>query len=342
MRQLTKRSSRTEGDKGIVLVWFALMATIFLGIGAIVVDYSLLLSERQQLQNGADAGALAIAAGCAVSSCGSPSTIAAQYASLNAADGVSSSTVCGKGSGLTACSSVPSGTTGALGYAKVSTTTLNTDGSDRVNFILGPFLNAFRSNGPLLATSTTAWGVSSTATATSFALSMCSFNSSWVSADGTLNLPSSPVLIRVTATTCDGNSVNGFEYLLPNSAGTCQNDLVATGPTLTVQATTGASAACRQTILDAYNADKAILVPLFSKKYNNTLTVTGFASFQPCGFWISGNTKIYNKCPNLSLCATTQSNSNQRICGWFRAATVEGGNIGSTTDYGVRTIKVVG
>lgn len=323
------------------MVWFALMATIFLGIGAIVVDYSLLLSERQQLQNGADAGALAVAAGCAVSSCGSPSTIAAQYASLNASDGVSASSLCGNGTGLTACSSTPSGITGAIGYAKVSASTLNTDGTDRVNFILGPFLNAIRSNGPLIASSTTAWGVSSSATATSFALSACYFKSSWVGADGTLSFPASIVSISNLQVTCNGNTTRGFEFLLPKSAGTCLNDLVATGPTLTVQATTGASAACRQTIIDAYNADSSILLPLFTQKDNNTLTINGFAAFQPCGVWITGLTKPYNKCPNPQLCPTTQTNT-QRICGWFRPATVKGGDIGSTTDYGVRTIKVVG
>lgn len=324
------------------MVWFALMSTIFLGIGAIVVDYSLLLSERQQLQNGADAGALAVAAGCAVSSCGDPSTIAAQYASLNASDGVSSSSACGSGPGLAPCSTAPSGTDGAMGYVKVLTSTLNNDGTDRVNFILGPFLDAFRSGGPLFATTTAMWGVAASGRAASFALSVCAFDPSWVNPDGSLNLLATPVLVRITATTCNGQTINGFDYLLPNSNGTCEVDLVATGPTLIARSTVGSSVACRQTMIDAYNADAELIVPMFSQKYNNTLTITGFASFQPCGFWISGNTKVYNKCPDLRLCATTQTSSNQRICGWFRPATVVDGTIGTTTDYGVRAIRVVG
>lgn len=332
----------TDRERGIFLVWFVLLATIFLGIGAVVVDYSLLLSERQQLRNGADAGALAVAAGCSISSCGSPSAIASQYVSLNASDGVSASSVCGSGPGLASCSPAPSGTTGALGYAKVSATTLNKDGTNRVNFILGPFLNAARSNGPLIASTTAVWGVAASAPATAFALSVCSFNRSWVNADGTLNLLTTPVLVRITATTCNGKTVNGFDYLTPQSAGTCNVDLTATGPTVTAKSSPGASAACRQTLIDAYNANASILVPMYTEKYNNNLTINGFASFQPCGFWISGNTKVYNKCPDLSLCATSQTSSNQRICGWFRPATVTGGTIGSTTDYGVRAIKVVG
>ena len=70
-------------------------------MGALVIDVGQLYAERAQLQNGADAGAMAVAKSCAAGPC-APATAVA-YADANAADGVSAvRLVCGSG-GLGAC-----------------------------------------------------------------------------------------------------------------------------------------------------------------------------------------------------------------------------------------------
>ena len=66
MRSLTRNH---DDDRGAVLVWVALMLVVLLGIGALVIDVGALYAERRQLQNGADAAALAVAADCAEGDC---------------------------------------------------------------------------------------------------------------------------------------------------------------------------------------------------------------------------------------------------------------------------------
>jgi len=90
-------------DRGAVGVLVAVLIAggVLLGIGALAVDVGQLYSERAQLQNGADAGALAVAKTCAQGSCSA--AMAQSYANQNSADGTSAvDLVCGTGS-LGAC-----------------------------------------------------------------------------------------------------------------------------------------------------------------------------------------------------------------------------------------------
>jgi Flp pilus assembly protein TadG len=76
MRRLTRALARRAGparlrdESGAVAVFVALTMTIMLGCAAIAVDVSSAYADRHQLQNGADAAALAIALDCARNSCG--------------------------------------------------------------------------------------------------------------------------------------------------------------------------------------------------------------------------------------------------------------------------------
>ena len=85
------------------------MLVVLVGMGALVIDIGALYVERRELQNGADAAALAVAQDCVEGDCGSGggAAQAQKYANLNANDGVSAldpSTPCGVGPGLAACS----------------------------------------------------------------------------------------------------------------------------------------------------------------------------------------------------------------------------------------------
>src|SRR6266704_615800 len=105
MRGLARPTLRLLGrdDRGAVGVLVAILmgGGVLLGMGAVVVDVGQLYSERAQLQNGADAGALAVAKTCARGSCSA--AVAPQYANKNSADGTSNvDLVCGTGT-LGAC-----------------------------------------------------------------------------------------------------------------------------------------------------------------------------------------------------------------------------------------------
>lgn len=77
-----------------MVVLVALLLLVFMGMGAIVVDIGALYAERRELQNGADAAALAIAKDCAEDGIcpgdtGARHSIARKYADANASDGAS-------------------------------------------------------------------------------------------------------------------------------------------------------------------------------------------------------------------------------------------------------------
>ena len=148
MRIVTAR--KLDGrDEGAVLITVALMMTVLLGVGALVIDLGALYVEKRELQNGADAAALAIAQGCAAGDCGAPGAIAQQYVNLNARDGVSGvGEVCGVGPGLTACSGAPpAGAAGATGWVKVSDLTQASGGGNQVQFVLAPIMNSLTGAG---------------------------------------------------------------------------------------------------------------------------------------------------------------------------------------------------
>ncbi|MHA7272254.1 pilus assembly protein TadG-related protein [Arthrobacter sp. TMT4-20] len=80
---------------GAIAVTTALLMVLVLGMTALVVDVGMVYFERAQLQNGADAAALAVAQDCAAGDCGltKATATANTFAGNNANDGKSIATV---------------------------------------------------------------------------------------------------------------------------------------------------------------------------------------------------------------------------------------------------------
>ena len=94
MRWLILRLRRE--DRGAYSVMTAMLLVVMLGAVALAVDVGAMYAERTELQNGADAAALAVAQKCAVSEthCTTTAvTVADQYADRNAKDGLSDAQV---------------------------------------------------------------------------------------------------------------------------------------------------------------------------------------------------------------------------------------------------------
>jgi len=72
-----------DSERGAVSVVAAILIVPLLSFAAIAIDVAALWSTRQQLRNGADAGALAIAQACARDACGTPSATAQEFAESN-------------------------------------------------------------------------------------------------------------------------------------------------------------------------------------------------------------------------------------------------------------------
>jgi hypothetical protein len=105
---------RLKDDRGAVAVLVAIMMVVLLAMGTVVVDIGQLYAERRQLQNAADAAALAVAVDCG-DAAGCAATAAADAAArvnANANDGTatvaspSGPAICGNGGGLAPCSPV--------------------------------------------------------------------------------------------------------------------------------------------------------------------------------------------------------------------------------------------
>ncbi|WP_309072204.1 Tad domain-containing protein [Arthrobacter sp.] len=90
MRRLAAKGG---GEEGAVAVIVAILLVVLLGFAALAVDVGLLYSEKAQLQNGADAGALSIAQTCAKDTahpeCSATSSLAKGFADRNSLDSLS-------------------------------------------------------------------------------------------------------------------------------------------------------------------------------------------------------------------------------------------------------------
>lgn len=78
-----QRLTRNDRERGGVAVLVAVLMVPLLAFTGVAINIGSMLSEKQQLQNGADAAALAIAQDCAASACGAYATTAGLYANDN-------------------------------------------------------------------------------------------------------------------------------------------------------------------------------------------------------------------------------------------------------------------
>lgn len=92
MWRVNARPNPTDSrDRGAAGVMVALMMLVLIGAGAVAVDVGQIYAERAQLQNGADAGALAVALSCKKGACNS--ALADGLANSNSNDAASMAAV---------------------------------------------------------------------------------------------------------------------------------------------------------------------------------------------------------------------------------------------------------
>lgn len=162
-----------------VLIGIFIGGGVLLGMGALVVDMGFIYSERSQLQNGADAGALAVAKTCALGTC--DAGVAPGYVDANVNDHVSNSSVC-FGSAckptdtMTDCPGAPA--SGAP-YVDVHTSTAAPNGSTVIPPFFGRTLlgNGSYSGTTVGACAQAAWGPPSQLNSIAFTISACSWDS---------------------------------------------------------------------------------------------------------------------------------------------------------------------
>lgn len=170
---------RRADEGGAVAVLVAVMMVVLLGMGAIVVDVGGLFQNRRELQNGADAAALAIAQDCGgktLVACmalpGLQST-ASTYAGANSATGTASASVGFELPGASLPADSPAVATSANSHCPSNATgcvTVRT--SNPVSYGFARILPGQNHTGTTVhALSTVAWGTPTTVT--SFPLGIC-------------------------------------------------------------------------------------------------------------------------------------------------------------------------
>jgi Putative Flp pilus-assembly TadE/G-like len=309
-RLIAVRLRRDERGAVAVIVAIFLGAGVLTGMGALVIDLGQLYQERAELQNGADAAALAVAKSCALGAC--TPAVAGQLADDNASrltggtQGVS--LVCGSGSlggcpgsrgSLTSCPPAPpSGTN----FVEVYTATRTASGSTLLPPVFARTLLGSSYQGTTVrACSQVEWGPPSAATTVALTISACEWDQStdqgtlFASAppysQNPLPAPSFDQVLTLTQGTdggcatepagADGVDLYGWAA---DERGHCT--LPVSGTTFPESAGGPVTSACLTVLQNAQQNQIPILVPVYESvnAAANTFALKGFADFVVTGY----------------------------------------------------------
>jgi hypothetical protein len=302
--------------------------------------------EREQLQSGADAGAIKLAQVCASSpaDCTASAGDLGRYANLNSGDGTSGiGVVCGRGGDLPACPPPSGGVTDCVRaapaageYVEIHTSTRLPDGST----VLPPafaqaVVDGYR--GPTVtACARAAWGAPRNAKL-ALAISACEWTTS--TGNGT-SFPDPPVeqVIRLHDDK-DAAACGEFGWL-DDPKRDCGTPVEANG-TYRSGPNGRPSPACEALLTSLRATGRPVLMPVYSAvtKGDGAMryTLLGFAAFVVTGWDLPGShasSKLTGKDP----CA----DSEKCITGYFTRATLPGSGATGGPDLGARVVGLVG
>lgn len=367
LRAVRKGSSRVA-DRGNValLVTIVLGGGVLLGAGAIAIDVGQLYAEREQLQSGADAAAMAVAQNCirTPTACGNQTGAALTYADGNAKDGVSAVTlVCGRAPGLPTCPAPTGARSDCLGnppaagpYAEVHTATQMADGSTLLPPSLAQTLpgnDGYRGK-QLTACARVAWGPPLSATGLGVTVSTCDWEQATggtptyqppgtvppASAEGVLYLHSTSGANTCPAGPSGWDAPGGFGWL-DDPTGTCSSTVSANG-SFGGDSGLAPSKACATVLDDLYTSHTPVLMPIFDgvqgTGQNTVYHLSGFSSFVLTGYNLPSTKSPASWLTGRSYCSGTD----KCLYGYFVTAILPTGGSFGTIDYGTDILKVVG
>ncbi len=301
-------------ERGVVGAMVAVLigGGVLTGMCALVIDVGQIYQGRAELQNGADAAALAVAKSCALGNC-TPG-VAGELADGNASsltggtEGVQ--LVCGSGSlgscpastgSLASCPPPPPSAAG--NFVDVYTETQMPDGSTLLPPVFATTLlgNSSYQGSTVHACAQAEWGPPSAATTTALAISACEWDQA--TQQGSVFPPAPPypqnplpaasfdqvlTLTPGNGSGCatepagaDGPATFGWAQAEPGSCA-----LQVTGPTLPESAGTSVTAACALALQNAQQSQIPILVPVYVSLDSaaSTYSLQGFAEFVVTGY----------------------------------------------------------
>jgi Flp pilus assembly protein TadG len=369
---------RDDGGRGAVAVLVAVLigAGVLLGMAALVVDVGQLYQNRAELQNGADAGALAVAKSCAQGTC-TPS-IATQYANENASrltgGQANVNSVCGVNGTVTVVAGTcpvaknvcPANPPAGANYVDVETSTLLPNGSHLLPPVFAETLagSSHYSGSTVYACAQAEWGAPLSATTVGFTISACTWDEATGTADKKGNPTGNPPVLAPPPPypPNPSTSLDQVVYLKGGPTGSCTtepNGAAAPGNfgwTADPNSTCGTfisggtyggstgnsvSQACKP-LLQSWQQNRTVLeVPVYVKVSgtgaNATYTLKGFAAFVITGY----------KLPSMTATDWVKNNvpcsgGSSCISGFFvHDLVTESGSLGGP-DLGADIIKLTG
>lgn len=263
----------TRDERGAVAVIVALLLTVMLGMGAFVVDVGALYQERRELQNGSDAGALAVAEDCAKGDCGPYTATAEGLAGPNAED--NATTVDGVTIDM------------AAQTATVDTSTSDPGGGSVIAY---KFAQVFGLAGDTVHASATAqWSPPSKGPSVPLVISKCEWDRSAGSPDA---LPTGTLTVSFHsgsgAEPCNGPAgqdvPGGFGWL---DATNCVSDLSVADGGVWAESKTGNTPTGTGCSPSHFAIGSTVLVPVFDEATgqgtNAKFHLVGFAAFEILG-----------------------------------------------------------
>lgn len=287
------KEDASEGERGVSTIFVAILLVVLLGVTALAVDVGAAYAEKAQLQNGADAAALAIASECAEGDCGAYTVTGVDMASSNAGDAISGASV-----------TFPDETTVRV------VTAAREAGAASDGFSLF-FARIFGSDTTQVgAAAEASWGTPSEATTLPWTAHQCVFKNSLSASQltefnstGTFtgNPSTSLVLLRydTNATAPAGCPAGGYQ---PGGFGWLETTGVGCTADIDIEATVDGQPgnhfpndpACEAVL--ATIMDQPALIPLYGSVdgtgANAEYTLVGFGAFQVTGYKFSGGTGV--------------------------------------------------
>ncbi|WP_104090470.1 MULTISPECIES: pilus assembly protein TadG-related protein [unclassified Cryobacterium] len=294
-----------RAERGASAVMVGILMIPLLGFLAIAIDVGALYAEKAQLQNGADAAAIAIARNCAVDGlCNSPTTVANQardFANVNSNDAKSN-----------ASAVVPAPSPAPPNSVQVVATTLEASGASAIR----PFFAIGAAPTTMSVVAQAEWGSPEAANVLPLAISYCEFRPAL---DGKLQLIRYDRNLECAGR--DGHPIpGGFGWIDP-IADTCEAAVSLTSETVPSDPGNDPPTSDCDTYFNAM-LNTTILVPIFDRAYasNGNDAVTGavgsyhiyaFAAFRITGWKFSGN----NNLPMTSLDPVAQASPATKCTG---------------------------
>ena len=299
MRRLTARGEPDE--RGAILILVVLLTVTLVAMAALVVDVGALLDERRQLQNGADAGAMAVAHGCGLGAC--DVSLAQGLADANARDNASSATV-----------TFPAGN-----RVKVNTSSRDSNGTI-LPYAFGQVLTGQKGR-TVRATATAGWGPPASASALPLAISECDLQQLGI---GNYSV----ITFAKTSGPCVAKDTSGAFGWLTASCPTT----FSIGATVGGDPGSSGPSGCL-----VINTD--VLLPVFDTVTgtgrNTQYHIVGFAALHVTGWRFASNASSPHPCGNSTCIAGTFINY------VLNDPTGAGAGVGTGPGYGVSRIFLV-